>query len=325
MNFTTTFEIAPSKTKISLQSKIITIGSCFSDVVGSQLIDNKMEVVVNPFGTVFNPSSIFKLLNQCIDKSDIVSDHFVEREGVWYHYDFHSKYNSINKEDLNTELKLAQNEVLEKLHTADFLVITLGTSFAYQLLNTKKYVANCHKAPASLFKKELLHVKHICQEFELFYSKIKKINPTINIVLTVSPVRHIKDGMPENQVSKSILRAACHYLCLDFKGVSYFPSYEIMVDELRDYRFYKSDMIHPNQQAENYIFERFTATYFDEHLLEFLRDWAKIKSDIDHLPFNEKSDLHQKFLKNLFKKLEKISEIVEVEKEKEAVLSRIFV
>jgi GSCFA family len=318
------FDIEPSKATIGLKAKIVTIGSCFSDNIGNQLVENKIDALINPFGTVFNPSSIFKLLNQSITKTGIEADHFLENEGLWFHYDFHSKNNNEEKENLKNELEILQNKVHNKLQSADFLIITLGTAFAYQYLETKKYVANCQKMPGNLFRKDLLHVKHICQEFEQFYKKIKEPNPKINIVLTVSPVRHTKDGIPENQTSKSILRAACHYLCTDFADVQYFPAYEIMMDELRDYRYYNADLIHPNKLAIDYIFERFSATYFDENLESFINDWKKIKSELNHRPFNENSASHQKFLKTLLQKLEDISEIVNVEKEKEAVLSRIF-
>jgi GSCFA family len=325
MQFTLNFNIEPSKNKINLQSNIFTIGSCFADVVGNQLVENKINATVNPFGTVFNPISIFKLLNQSLQNTSINEQHFLGNDDTYFHYDYHSQNSNSNKDDLQLCLEKLQIEVGEKLQKTDFLILTLGTAFAYQLLETKSYVANCHKMAANLFRKDLIHVKHICQEFEHFYKKIKEQNPQIQIILTVSPVRHTKDGIPENQVSKSILRAACHYLCIDFEDVSYFPAYEIMMDELRDYRFYEADMIHPNKLATNYIFKRFSETYFDEKLNTFINDLSKIKNDLNHRPFNEKSPQHQKFLKTLLKKLEDISQIVDVEKEKEAVLSRIFV
>ncbi|MES2795383.1 MAG: GSCFA domain-containing protein [Bacteroidota bacterium] len=325
MQFTLNFNIEPSENKINIQSNILTIGSCFADVVGNQLVQNKIKVTANPFGTLFNPSSIFKLLTQSIKNLPVNNALLLENEGSWFHYDYHSQNNSPDKDQLILDLESLQNKVRNELQSADYLILTLGTAFAYQFLETKTYVANCHKMPANLFRKDLLHVKHICQEFEQFYKNIKEINPSLKIILTVSPVRHTKDGIPENQVSKSILRAACHYIELDFAEVEYFPAYEIMMDELRDYRFYESDMIHPNKIAEEYIYQRFSNTYFDENLLSFISKWTKIRNDLSHKPFNIKSSAHQKFLKNLLKKLEDISEIVNVEKEKEAVLSSIFV
>lgn len=324
MKFQLQFDIPKAKKPINIGSKIITIGSCFSDVVGNQLFENKITTTVNPFGTVFNPTSIFKILNQSIDNKGVDEGLFIENEGNFYHYDFHSQNHGDQLLTLKSKLENTQKSVRENLQTTDFLIITLGTAFAYQHLESKKYVSNCHKQPGNLFRKDLLHVKQICQEFEHFYKKVKAINPNLNIILTISPVRHTRDGIPENQVSKSILRAACHYLCLDFEDVSYFPAYEIMMDELRDYRFYKADLIHPNEIAEQYIFQRFSETYFDKKLIDFIENWSKIKSDLSHRPFNEKSVSHQKFLKNLYQKLEEISAIVDVEKEKEAVLSRIF-
>jgi GSCFA family len=325
MHFQTSFEIKPSKVQINLKSSILTIGSCFAEVVGNQLVDNKINVDVNPIGTVFNPSSIFKALNQSINKTTPETTHYLEKDGQWFHYDYHSKINSDSKIGLENIIGDLHFSINERLSSSDFVIVTLGTSFAYQLLETNNYVSNCHKMPGNLFRKDLLHVKHICQEFEHFYKNLKKLNLSIQIILTVSPVRHTKDGIPENQVSKSILRAACHYLVLDFDDVTYFPAYEIMMDELRDYRYYDEDMIHPNKIAEKYIFERFSKTYFSNELIDFVTEWQKLQLDLNHRPFNEKSESHQKFLKNLLGKLEAISSIVPVEKEKEAVLSRIFV
>jgi hypothetical protein len=195
------------------------------------------------------------------------------------------------------------------------LILTFGTSFIYKLLNPQVYVANCHKMPKNLFEKELLSVKDICRGFAVLYRELKEINPNLRIILTVSPVRHTKDGMAENQVSKSILRAACHYLTTDYEDVEYFPSYEIMMDDLRDYRFYKPDMIHPNEVAEQYIFEKFSETYFDENLKDFIKKWQPIQKALAHRPFDEKSESHQKFLKKLLKDLQEISTLVNVEKE----------
>lgn len=324
MKFTLNFNIEPSENKINLQSNIVTNGSCFTDIVGNQLVANKFQTTVNPFGTIFNPVSIFKLLNQSLKNGEITQSHFLENDGVYFHYDYHSQNKSLSKNELEFQLEKLKNETKIKLEKADYLILTFGTAFVYQFLETKSYVANCHKMPANLFRKELIHVKHICQEFEHFYKKLKEQNPKIQIILTVSPVRHTKDGIPENQVSKSILRTTCHYLCIDFEGVTYFPAYEIMMDELRDYRFYETDMIHPNKVATDYIFERFSDTYFDENTKTFMQEWSKIQSDLNHKPFNEKSTQHQIFLKKLLQKLEEISVNVNVEKEKEAVLSRIF-
>ena len=312
-NFRTTFPIPPSSNKISLDSQILTVGSCFADVVGNQLRDNKLDILVNPFGTLFNPLSIFKILSPSYTQAD--ERLYVENQKMWFHYDFHSQFISNSKGNLEAQINQTLYAINSLLPTTNHLIITFGTAFIYRLINPQIYVANCHKMPNNLFEKELLSVKDICKGFAILYKELKEINPDLKIVLTVSPVRHTKDGIPENQVSKSILRAACHYLITDYENVAYFPSYEVMMDDLRDYRFYKPDLIHPNEVAEQYIFEQFAEAYFDDNLKDFIKEWASIQTSLNHRPFNEKSENHQAFLKKLLGDLMKISGRVDVREE----------
>ncbi len=312
-NFRTTFHIPSSKYKVSLESQLLTMGSCFADVVGNQLRHNKLDIIVNPFGTLFNPLSIFKILSPTYTQAD--ERLYIENQKMWLHYDFHSQFFSNSKETLRNQIDQTLFGIKCQLPTTNYLLITFGTAFIYRLLNPQTYIANCHKMPNSLFEKELLSVKDICKGFAVLHKELKEINPDLTIILTVSPVRHTKDGVPENQVSKSILRAACHYLTTDYENVEYFPSYEIMVDDLRDYRFYKSDLIHPNEVAEQYIFEKFIETYFDEDLKDFTKEWTSIQNSLNHRPFNEKSESHQTFLKKLLEDLMKISGRVDVREE----------
>lgn len=319
--FRTTFLIPEAKNKISLDSQLITLGSCFADVVGNQVKNNKLKIEVNPFGTLFNPLSIFKLLSSTYQEAD--ERLFIENQEFWFHYDFHSSFSASSKEQLAQKINNQLSDFSAKLLTVNHLVITLGTAFAYRLLSTPSFVANCHKLPKKYFEKDLLSVKDICKSFAVLHTQLKVLNPELNIILTVSPVRHTKDGIPENQVSKAILRAACHYLCADYDNVEYFPAYELMMDDLRDYRFYKSDLIHPNEVAENYIFEKFIDTYFDEALKAFVREWQPIKRRLEHRPFNEKSTAHQKFLQILLIDLEKINLKADVSEEITSVRNRI--
>ena len=312
-DFRTTFQTPVSKHKFSLDSQILTLGSCFADVVGNQLRNNKLDVLVNPFGTLFNPLSIFKILSPSYREAD--ERLYVENQKMWFHYDFHSQFISNSKENLKEQINQTIFAINCQLPATNHLIITFGTAFIYKLLNPQIHVANCHKMPNSLFEKELLSVKDVCKGFAILYQELKEINPDLKIILTVSPVRHTKDGVAENQVSKSILRAACHYLNTDYEDVEYFPSYEIMMDDLRDYRFYKPDLIHPNEVAERYIFEHFTETYFNEALKEFTEEWTSIQNSLNHRPFNEKAENHQQFLKKLLGNLMKISEKVEVGEE----------
>jgi GSCFA family len=323
LNLRTTFQIPEAEHKISLDTPLLTLGSCFADVVGNQLKNNKLKVDINPFGTLFNPLSIFKILSPTYTQAD--ERLYVQNSETWVHYDFHSQFLGNTKQELSTTLVDTIAKVQSSMLNAQCLVITFGTSFIYKLLQPQSYVANCHKMPNNLFEKELLSVKDICKSFAILHKELKEINPNLRIILTVSPVRHTKDGMAENQVSKSILRAACHYLTADYQDVEYFPSYEIMMDDLRDYRFYKPDMIHPNEVAEQYIFEKFSETYFDDNLKDFIKIWQPIRKALNHRPFNENSASHQQFLRKLLGDLEGISSLVNVDEEMDEVQKKILV
>ena len=316
MNLRTEFQIPPSVHKIGLSSSVFTIGSCFAEVVGNQLKNTKLNVESNPYGTLFNPLSIFKILEMSLGMRALDERLFVQNQGLWFHYDFHSSFWGNTKDELQEKSK-------RSFQPADFLVITFGTAFAYRLHEPPTYVANCHKMPSNLFEKDLLSVKDICKAFAPLHQNLLKANSNLQIILTVSPVRHTRDGIPQNAVSKSILRAACHYLEADFENVSYFPSYELMMDDLRDYRFYKPDLIHPNEVAEKYIFEKFAETYFDDALKQFKETWQGIQKDLAHKPFNPESAAHQQFLQNLLGKLEHLTKVIDVSEEMATVRQKL--
>jgi hypothetical protein len=198
---------------------------------------------------------------------------------------------------------------------ADWLIITYGTAWVYELLETKEVVANCHKMPQTLFAKSLMTQKKVLDSFETMYGLLKSFNPNIKIIVTVSPVRHLKDTLELNSVSKSVLRVACHTLTEQYHDVLYFPSYEIMMDDLRDYRFYKSDMIHPTKDAEEYIWEKFVERFFDDSLKSFLKKWGEIRTALAHKPFHPTSSSHQKFLHQTLKKLLELKALVNVDQE----------
>lgn len=323
MEFRTEIEVAPARFKISTDSKIMTVGSCFSEVIGDQLTDNKLQCLCNPYGTVFNPSSMFKLICHSLQNQPVFKHLMLENNGIWQHYDFHSKFYAHSKEELERELNLTHKNVNQFLRKANFLVITLGSSIVHQLKENSQIVSNCHKTPASNFKKEMLTVKEILLRFRPMYEALKIQNNKIKIILTVSPVRHTRETLQLNSVSKSILRTACYHLEQDFDDVHYFPSYEIMMDDLRDYRFYTADMIHPNEQAEQYIFEKFANTYFTEDLNVFLKEWNKIKISLNHRPIQADTPAHQRFLVDLLEKLDALSKKIDVTNEIAIVRSQL--
>ncbi len=324
MKFRTEIEPVNSGFEINLCDKIITVGSCFSEVMGTRLSENKLECLCNPFGTIFNPTSIFKLLRHSLSKQPVYRHLFVENtDATWNHYDFHSRFNANSRLALENELSATYNEVFTALRTCNLLIITLGTAHVYELKSNNQVVANCHKQPQQLFNKRLLTIKEIQRDFQQFYDLLRMVNSKANILLTVSPVRHTRDGLKTNSVSKSILRTACHLLEQEHPNVSYFPSYEIMLDDLRDYRFYKSDLIHPNEMAEQYIFERFAETHFSTELNQFVTAWQQIRHSLQHKPFRPDSAAHQSFLTKLLEKLDTYKEQVNLTREIEAVRSQL--
>jgi hypothetical protein len=323
LEFRTVIEKINPEFQISLKSKILTLGSCFSDVLGNYLVENKIECLANPFGNVFNLSSISCLLDGLLKNSENNEDTIVENDGVFFHYNYHSEIRDFNRIGLVDKIKTLNQSTASFLKSANYLIITLGTSWVYEQKQTQKIVSNCHKQKASLFNKKLLGEKEQLDIFQNIYSKLKTFNPNLKIILTVSPVRHIKDTLQLNSVSKSILRTLCYNITNRYSDTYYFPSYEIVIDDLRDYRFYKSDLIHPNEQAEKYILNIFSETYFDNNLKIFINDWKKIKTGIDHKPFNPKSKNHQKFLQNLLIKIQTFENQIDISKEEAAIKNQI--
>lgn len=324
MEFRTSIEKIKPEFEISLNSKILTLGSCFSDVLGEYFVQNKVECLTNPFGNVYNISSIANIINNSIKPLEIEEDTVVENDGVFFHYDYHSEIRDSSGDGLFEKIKALNQTTALYLKSADYLIITLGTSWVYEKKQDQRIVSNCHKQNAGLFNKRILQEKEQLDIFENIYTKLKTINSNLKIILTVSPVRHIKDTLQLNSVSKSILRTLSYNITQSYENTYYFPSYEIMMDDLRDYRFYKSDLIHPNELAEQYILSVFSETYFDERLKIFITDWKKLKAAIDHRPFNPASNKHQEFLKTLLKKIQVFENQIDISKEMQTVQSQII-
>ncbi|MEO9476315.1 MAG: GSCFA domain-containing protein [Cyclobacteriaceae bacterium] len=308
--FNLKFDIPKSKSLINLKDKVVSIGSCFSDNIGQKLADNKFQVLSNPLGTIFNPYSIFNVL-----KNELNTHGVVENQGVFFHYDAHGEISALTKDDL-TELIDQRTETLQNsLKDANWLIITFGTGFVYSHKSTDAIVANCHKVPQSEFDKRLLQPGEIVEHYHACMKKLRSVNPGLRVLLTISPVRHTKDGLHENNVSKGILHHATAEILKQDKRALYFPSYEIQMDELRDYRFYSKDLIHPSQEAIDYIWSRFCETYMNPETLAFLKDWNKIKISLQHRPFQPQSSNHQDFLRKLKRDIENLKDRIDVSEE----------
>ncbi len=310
-DFRTELIPAVSTSPFGLKERIFTIGSCFANEIGSLLTENKLDVWNNQFGAVYNPISIHQLLEFGLKKSLPSSKSYLEAGGVHLNYHFHSSYSSLNKDELETKIKTSIAEANEFLKNGNRIIITYGTAFVYRLKSTNEIVANCHKVPSANFEKSLLTEAEIVDSFKNFHSKLKTMNPECKIILTVSPVRHLKDTLELNSVSKSILRLFCHSIANQFPEVEYFPAYEILLDDLRDYRFYKTDRLHPTDEAVEYIWEKFVTAYFNEPAKKFIIEWQKIKKDLAHKPFHPQSESHQEFLKEVLKKSEKLQQTID--------------
>lgn len=288
-----------TRNPISYDSRIVLLGSCFSENIGKQLDYFRFQNYQNPFGILFHPIAIENLiLNTINEKRYSESDVFRANER-WHSFDAHSKLSSNDKERLLNNLNQKIQLTRQQIQSATHIIITLGTAWVYRFTESDQIVANCHKIPQKKFLKELLSVDEIRNSLEAIVSSIRLVNPNTSIVFTVSPVRHLKDGFVENQRSKAHLIAAIHEVVNAKNKTHYFPSYEIQMDELRDYRFYKQDMIHPNKIAIEYIWEKFVTSWFSDDTKSSMELVDKIQKGLQHKPFDPKSKGHQAFLKQL--------------------------
>jgi len=291
---------------IDYYARILLLGSCFSENIGAKFNYFKFRAVQNPFGILFHPKAIETFITNAINLKEYQEKDLIFQNERWHCFDAHSSLSSSEKNKFLENLNAAISTTQTTLKKASHIIITLGTSWVYRFIENDTIVANCHKIPQKKFLKELLTVDEITESVDATIALIKSVNKDVTILFTVSPVRHLKDGFVENMQSKSHLIAAMHHIIDIGKNIHYFPAYEIMMDELRDYRFYAEDMIHPNTTAINYIWEKFVATWFSEQTSSTLKEIDTIQKGMQHKPFHSASKEHQLFLENLSAKKEKI-------------------
>ena len=314
--FTTPVSIPPSPHPISLSHRLFCVGSCFAQTMGQRWLTNKFTAWVNPFGTLYNPVSVFRLMQRALDGQRPDATTYLERDGLHFNYEFHSDLHAPTREALQTQVDNRLEQTRQFLQTTDWIVITLGSAFVYEHLETGQVVANCHKMPAATFRRRLLSVEEIVTHFNQLKAQIEAVNPTVHYLFTVSPVRHLRDTLVQNTVSKAILRLAIEQgRQRDSERVHYFPAYEIMMDELRDYRYYAADMLHPSAVAQDYIWQRLVDAYADEETRQFLIRWEKIQQALTHRPLHPDSPAHRKFLARTLTQLKQLSKLVDVHTE----------
>ena len=304
MKLQTKISLNKEKNQIDYDSKVLLLGSCFAENIGDKIDFYKFKNLQNPFGIIFHPVGIEKLIGRAISGNKFEKNDLFSHHSMWLTFEAHSKLSRPEQEELRNSLNDNLSDLKEYLTTATHVIITLGTAWVYEHKSSNTIVSNCHKIPQKEFLKKLLSVEQVNDSMNSIVSKIQSVNPNATIISTISPVRHLRDGFVDNTRSKSHLFAGLHK-CVDrHDNLYYFPAYELMFDELRDYRFYTEDMLHPNKTAIEIIWERFRDTWIASETIEIQKEIEDIHKMRQHKPFNPSSEAYREFNKTLDSKLE---------------------
>ncbi len=303
------FSVPKSTFSINHHHKIGLIGSCFSENIGNLLSAHKFKTLSNPNGILYNPLSIYNGIRSAINCVDFKEKYIIQRDNLFYSYLHHSRVHSPSKSELIETINNRTQQTHDFIKTCDYLIITFGTAFYYYHLNLKTTVANCHKQPSKLFEKCLSTTENCVKKYSEIIDSLKLINPTLKIIFTVSPVKYLKDGVVENNFSKATLILTVHELMKKNKNCFYFPAYELVNDDLRDYRFYKEDMAHPNEQAINYVWEKFSDCFFDSKTNQLNQHILKLNLAINHRKMQANSSENAKHLDFIAKQKSEIKEL----------------
>jgi hypothetical protein len=295
MKFRTEIIIQPSSFKISHASRIAMHGSCFAESIASKLSNAGFSIDVNPFGIAYNPLSLSQNLNRLLDNQQYVSDELFYDNGLYHSFSHHSRFSGIEPAEVLMRINSRFEQSSVFLRTANLLIITFGTAFVYRLQSNGNVVSNCHKLPSKMFTHKRSTVDSIVEEWKNLIMRLQTINPSLRILFTVSPIRHWKDGAHENQLSKSTLLLAVDEILRNQPHCYYFPAYEIVLDDLRDYRFYAEDMLHPSTQAVDYIWEKFIEVWFDNETTSKMREFEKVHQSLSHVPLQPESKAYRQF------------------------------
>ena len=304
MKFRTEVDINASERKIGTEDCIFSIGSCFATEMHGKFSEGQIQSLNNPFGTVFNPYSVNRAVQQIYDAKEYQESDLILANESYISLDHHSSFDSRfvhqSLEKINTNIE----EANQFLQNTSFVIITFGTSYIYEFLPKNRLVSNCHKIPQKFFKKRFLTHQELSDSISQTIDTLKDIcKKDVQILFTESPVRHTKDGIVENQLSKSKLLNAIHESISEKENCHYLPVYELMMDDLRDYRFYKEDMIHPNSQAVQYIWEKFGNAYFTDETKVFINENNKILTALNHKTDDDKNPKYQQFLEKVNQKI----------------------
>lgn len=309
MNLSTPVELPSGLPPVTHAGNILMMGSCFAENMGSLLADNKFRIDLNPFGILYNPLSISTAIRQIIANQAYQSSDLFLYRGQWHSPMHHGSFSASSPDEALQGINIRLRQASDNIHEVDWLMLTFGTAYVYEDRETKQIVSNCHKLPEKNFTRRRLSVQEIVTDYTSLLCGMKARNPKLKVLFTVSPIRHLRDGMHANQLSKSTLLLAIDQLQSSFPDfVFYFPSYEIMLDELRDYRFYSDDMLHPSPLAVRYMWERFSKTFFSSETQKIMEECEAIRKALSHKPFHSDSEEHKRFLGQIVLKIERLKE-----------------
>lgn len=297
MNFITPIQIPPSTIRIGYEHRTMILGSCFAEAIGQRLSDLLFPVDLNPFGILYNPDSIAAAIRRLMDGNLFTADELTRYDDLYHSLLHHGSFSAPTAEECLERINARLSAGAEFLAAADRIIVTFGTSYVYRWKGTGAVVGNCHKMPDGYFRRERLSVDKAVHRWNLLLDSMVRRRPEVKWIFTVSPVRHLRDGAHENNLSKSVLHLIIEKLISLYPTIAnYFPAYELMMDELRDYRFYAEDMCHPSPAAIYYISDRFESTYMDAKTRAWLRRAEALHRDLQHRPIRPDSEVHRRFL-----------------------------
>ena len=316
MDFMVNIDLKKLDRLINYEDKILLIGSCFTEHIGNALEELKFSVLQNPNGILFDPVSVSRSLISYIGNKQYNESDLFQLNEVWHSWQHHSRFSNTNKLECLRIINESQTKANKFLKETGWIIITLGSAFSYRLTSLSAFVdkgsgngvANCHRAPAQWFDKHLLEIDEIISLLTDCLRQLFQFNPKLKIIFTVSPVRHIRDGMIENNRSKARLIESVHHLVKNFEKIYYFPAYELVIDVLRDYRFYDADLVHPNYMATEFVLEKFAECCIDEEAQELMQEIKKIVIAAKHKPFQPETKAHRQFLQSHFEKTKMLTE-----------------
>jgi lysophospholipase L1-like esterase len=306
LKWQTRVELPSYPFQISYSDKILSVGSCFAEHMSRKLERLKYQILANPFGIQYNPASIGRGLKRLLDHQNFHAEELVQHQGLWHSWMHHGSYSNIDKEASLTAIQSSFEQAHQQLIQTDYLLITLGTSWIYRLKESQEIVNNCHKFPTHYFQRDLLSVDQIVRLLAEPIARLQELRPELKVLTTVSPVRHLKDGAIENQRSKARLSLALEELEQQLDAVYYFPAYEIMMDQLRDYRFYQRDLTHPSELAQDFIWEQLEKACLNQGEADLRKRVEKFVQAISHRPLHPDQPAHQAFLQKLLRQLDSL-------------------